>query len=94
LVAVVPAYATAPTLILVGFLLISGVRAIQWDDASTALPVFLTIIMIPFTFSIAKGIGWGFISYVLLKWLAGKRKEVHPLLAVVALLFAIDFYLS
>jgi AGZA family xanthine/uracil permease-like MFS transporter len=94
LVAIVPAYATAPALILVGFLLISGVRSICWDDISTSLPVFLTMVMIPFTFSIAKGIGWGFISYVLLKLLAGKHKEIHPLLAVVAVLFAIDFYLS
>jgi len=94
LVAIVPAYATAPALILVGFLLISGVRAIGWDDATTALPSFLTIIMIPFTFSIAKGIGCGFISFVLLKLLTGKAREIHPLMALVAILFAIDFYLA
>jgi len=94
LVAIVPAYATAPALILVGFLLISGVRSIRWDDVSTALPVFLTIIMIPFTFSISRGIGCGFISYVLLKSLCGKTREIHPLMAVVAVLFAVDFYLS
>jgi AGZA family xanthine/uracil permease-like MFS transporter len=94
LVAIVPAYATAPALILVGFLLISGVRSIQWDDASTALPVFLIIIMIPFTFSISRGIGCGFVSYVLLKLLTGKIREVHPLMMVVAALFAIDFYIS
>ena len=94
LVAIVPAYATAPALILVGFLLISGVRSIRWEDASTALPVFLTILMIPFTFSISKGIGCGFISFVLLKVLTGKVREVHPLMAVVALLFAVDFYIS
>jgi AGZA family xanthine/uracil permease-like MFS transporter len=94
LVAIVPVYATAPALILVGFLLISGVRAIRWDDASTALPVFLIILMIPFTFSISKGIGCGFISYVLLKLLTGKTREIHPLMAVVAVLFAVDFYIS
>ncbi|MFH2107841.1 MAG: NCS2 family permease [Chrysiogenia bacterium] len=94
LVAVVPAYATAPALILVGFLLISGVRSVRWDDVSTALPVFLIMVMIPFTFSISKGIGCGFIAYVLLKWLAGKKEEVHPLLVLVAILFAVDFYLS
>lgn len=70
-VAIVPAYATAPALILVGFLLISGVRAIRWDEVTTALPAFLTLIMIPFTFSISKGIGFGFIAYALLKLLAG-----------------------
>jgi len=94
LVAIVPAYATAPALILVGFLLISGVRAVRWDDASTALPVFLTMIMIPFTFSISKGIGYGFISYVLLKLLTGKTREIHPLLVLIALLFAVDFIIS
>jgi AGZA family xanthine/uracil permease-like MFS transporter len=94
LVAIVPAYATAPALILVGFLLISGLRSIRWDDASTALPVFLTIIMIPFTFSISKGIGYGFISYVLLKMLTGKTREIHPLLALVTILFAVDFIIS
>jgi AGZA family xanthine/uracil permease-like MFS transporter len=94
LVAIVPSYATAPALILVGFLLISGVRSIGWDDVGTALPAFLIIIMIPFTFSISKGIGCGFISYVLLKLLTGKTREIHPLMALVAILFAIDFYLA
>jgi adenine/guanine/hypoxanthine permease len=94
LVAIVPAYATAPALILVGFLLISGVRGIGWDEPGTALPAFLTIVMIPFTFSISRGIGCGFISYVLLKILTGKRHEVHPLMVVVAALFALDFIVS
>jgi AGZA family xanthine/uracil permease-like MFS transporter len=94
IVAIVPGYATAPALILVGFLLISGVRSIRWEESTTSLPVFLTITMIPFTFSIAKGIGYGLISFVLLKLLTGKWKEIHPLLVLVALLFAVDFYLS
>jgi adenine/guanine/hypoxanthine permease len=93
-VAIVPGYATAPALILVGFLLISGVRSIRWGEITTALPVFLTMTMIPFTFSIAKGIGYGLISFVLLKLLTGKWREIHPLLALVALLFAVDFYFS
>ena len=93
LVAIVPAFATAPALVLVGFLLISGVRAIRWEDATTALPVFLVIVLIPFTFSISKGIGCGFISYVLLKLLTGRIRDVHPLMAVVAFLFAVDFVL-
>jgi AGZA family xanthine/uracil permease-like MFS transporter len=94
LVAIVPACATAPALVLVGFLLIAGVRAIRWDDAGTALPAFLIMILIPFTFSISKGIGCGFIAYVLLKLLAGKIREVHPLLVLVSVLFAVDFYIS
>jgi len=69
-------------------------RSIRWDDAVTALPAFLIIIMIPFTFSISKGIGCGFISYVLLKLLTGKIREVHPLMALVSILFAVDFYIS
>ena len=93
LVAIVPAYATAPALIMVGFLLIVGVRAIRWEDATIALPAFLTIIMIPFTFSISKGIGCGFISFVLLKLLSGRGREVHPLMAGVAALFVLDFIL-
>ncbi|MBN2346294.1 MAG: NCS2 family permease [Candidatus Aminicenantes bacterium] len=94
LVAIVPYYATAPALVLVGFLLIAGVRSIGWDDPGTALPSFLTIIMIPFTFSIARGIGYGFICYVLLKLLTGKVREIHPLMALVSILFAVDFYIS
>jgi AGZA family xanthine/uracil permease-like MFS transporter len=94
IVAIVPAYATAPALILVGFLLIAGVRSIRWEEITTSLPVFLIITMIPFTFSIAKGIGYGLISFVLLKLLTGKWREIHPLLALVAMLFAVDFYIS
>lgn len=93
LAAVVPVYATAPALILVGFLLMSGVRAIAWDNLTTALPAFLIIVMVPFTFSISKGIGCGFIAYVLLKLLTGKAREVRPLMAGAALLFALDFVL-
>lgn len=93
IVAIVPAYATAPALILVGFLLISGVRAIRWDEITTGLPAFLTMVMIPFTFSISKGIGIGFIAFVLLKLLAGKWREIHPLMAAVAALFVVDFVL-
>ncbi len=93
LAAVVPVYATAPALILVGFLLMSGVRAIAWDNLTTALPAFLVIVMVPFTFSISKGIGCGFIAYVLLKLLTGKAREVRPLMAGAALLFALDFVL-
>jgi AGZA family xanthine/uracil permease-like MFS transporter len=94
IVAIVPGYATAPALILVGFLLISGVRSIAWEEITTSLPAFLMITMIPFTFSIAKGIGYGVISFVLLKVLTGKWREVNPLLAIVAILFAVDFSIS
>jgi AGZA family xanthine/uracil permease-like MFS transporter len=93
-VGVVPAYATAPALIIVGFLMMTIVKGINWDDFSTAVPVFLTIIMIPFTYSISKGIGYGFISYVLIKLGTGKFKEVHPLMYIAAAIFILDFVLT
>jgi len=94
IVGVVPPYATAPALVIVGFLMMTVVKGIDWDDFSTAVPAFLTIIMIPFTYSISKGIGYGFISYVLIKIGTGKVREIHPLMYVAALLFVLDFALT
>lgn len=94
LVAVVPPYGTAPALIVVGFLMLSVVKWINWDDLTIALPASLTIIMIPLTFSISKGIGYGFISYVLIKVFTGKPKQVHPLMYIAAIAFAMDFCLA
>jgi AGZA family xanthine/uracil permease-like MFS transporter len=93
-VGVIPACATAPALVMVGFLMMTVVKEIDWDEFSTAVPAFLTIIMIPFTYSISKGIGYGFISYALIKIGSGKFREVHPLLYLAALLFAVDFALT
>lgn len=93
-IGIVPAYATAPALILVGFLMLTVVKGINWDDISIAIPAFLTIAMIPFTYSISKGIGYGFISYVLIKVFTGKFKDVHPLMYFVAVAFIFDFFLS
>jgi AGZA family xanthine/uracil permease-like MFS transporter len=90
-VGMVPSYATAPALIIVGYLMLMGVKLIKWDDFTTAFPAFLTLIMIPFTYSISNGIGYGFISYVLIKLFTGKAKEIHPLMYIVALLFGVYF---
>ncbi|MCE5202977.1 MAG: NCS2 family permease [Coriobacteriales bacterium] len=84
---------TAGALIVVGFLMMRGVRDIPWTDLEEAFPAFLTIVGIPLTYNISYGIGLGFISYVLLKVFHGKAKDVHPLLWVVSLAFAVTFAL-
>jgi adenine/guanine/hypoxanthine permease len=82
---------TAPALVVVGFLMMTVVRHIPWDSLDEAIPAFLTILTLPLTFNIAYGIGFGFISYVLIKLSRGKAREVHPLLYITALLFALAF---
>ncbi len=88
---IIPACATAPALIIVGFLMMNVVRNITFDDPTEALPAFFVLATIPFTFSIADGIGVGFISYCILKLVAGKPKEVHPLLWILAGVFVVYF---
>jgi adenine/guanine/hypoxanthine permease len=88
---VVPVEAAAPALVIVGALMISGVRDIEWSDFSVAMPVFLTIVVMPFTYSIANGIGAGFISWVLLRTATGRVREIHPLMWVVAVAFVAYF---
>jgi AGZA family xanthine/uracil permease-like MFS transporter len=82
---------TAPALIVVGFLMMTEVRHIPWDNLDEAIPAFLTILTLPLTFNISYGIGFGFISYVLIKLSRGRVNEVHPLLYVTAALFALAF---
>lgn len=94
IVGIVPGYATAPALIVVGFLMLAVVKNIQWDDLTVSIPASLTIIMIPLTYSISKGIGYGFIAYVLIKVFSGKSKGVHPLMYIASIFFVIDFILS
>jgi AGZA family xanthine/uracil permease-like MFS transporter len=91
LVAVVPYEAASPALVMVGFLLMTQVRHIPWDDAELGIPAFLTIILMPFTFSITNGIGAGFVSYAAIKLARGKGREVHWLLWVVAAAFVVYF---
>ncbi len=88
---VVPLEAAAPALVVVGALMIGQVREIDFTDFRIALPAFLTIIGMPFTYSIANGIGLGFISYVLLAVTGGRGRTVHPLLYGVTVLFVLYF---
>ena len=91
LVSVVPYEAASPALVVVGFLLMAQVRDIAWDDIEIGVPAFLTIILMPFTFSITNGIGAGFVSLAVVKACKGKAREVHWLLWVVAALFVVYF---
>jgi AGZA family xanthine/uracil permease-like MFS transporter len=91
LVAIVPYEAATPALLIVGFLMMTQIKDIDWTDVTIALPAFLTIILMPFTYSIAVGIGAGFVTHVVLKVATGKSKTIHPLLWVVAIAFVIFF---
>jgi adenine/guanine/hypoxanthine permease len=94
LVGIVPAQATAPALIIVGVLMISSIMRIDFDNFEEALPAFLTIVMMPFTYSIANGIASGFIFYTIVKIVRGKAKEVHPIMYIFAILFVLKFILQ
>ena len=94
LVSVIPSEAAVPALVLVGFLMMQQVKGISWDDAEIAIPAFLTIILMPFTYSITVGIGMGFCSYILIKIVKGKSQQVHPLLWVVGALFVVYFAIN
>ena len=91
LVNMVPSEAAAPALFFVGFLMMSQISQVEWDDPEEGIPAFLTLALMPFTYSITVGIGAGFISYALIKLVRGKARQVHPLMWVVAVAFAIYF---
>jgi len=86
LAGMVPAYATAPVLVLVGAAMFKSVAAINFIKIEEGLPAFLTIILIPLTFSITQGILWGFIAHVGLYLFVGRRKDIHPVMYVLALI--------
>lgn len=83
----VPGAATAPALILVGLFMMSPIKEIDLDDFTEAIPAFLTIVMMPFAYSIAEGIVFGMVSYVILKLISGKQKDISPIMYVLAVLF-------
>ncbi len=91
LYSVIPIEAAAPALVVVGALMISQIKEIDFADFSMALPAFLTIVVMPFTYSIANGIGVGFITWVVLRVARGRIREVHPLMWVVSVLFVAYF---
>jgi AGZA family xanthine/uracil permease-like MFS transporter len=93
-VAIVPYEAATPALVVVGFLMMTQVSGIDWDDLEIAIPAFLTIVLMPFTYSITVGIGAGFVTYVLIKAVRGKTAQVHSLLWVVSALFVLYFALN
>ena len=87
----IPSEAAVPALVLVGFLMMTQVAEIDWSDVEIALPAFLTITIMPFTYSIAAGIGAGFVAFVVLKVVRGKVAAIHPLMWVVSILFVVYF---
>lgn len=91
LASIVPAYATAGSLVFVGILMASSLIKVEWDDLTEATPAFMTTAMMPFTYSITEGIAFGFISYCVMKLATGRYKEINAPVAVVALLFLIKF---
>ncbi|MGH8853939.1 MAG: NCS2 family permease [Telluria sp.] len=87
LAGVVPAYATAPALLFVACLMLSDLGEVEWSDTTESIPAAVTALVMPFTFSIAEGIAFGFISYAVLKLLTGRAREVAPVVWVIAALF-------
>ncbi len=84
IISVIPAFATAPALIAVGIFMMRGIGAIKFHDFEEGIPAFLTFVLMPLSFSIAKGLAFGFIAYVLIKLLVGKIKLCDPILVLVA----------
>lgn len=91
LAAMVPAYATAPALLYVAILMARGLAEVQWDDLTEAAPAAVTAITIPFTFSVANGLAFGFITYAALKLLTGRVRELPLAVAVIATVFLVKF---
>ena len=91
---IIPSAATAPALIIVGVLMIRGATEVNWGDFEEACPAFLTISMMPFAYSISDGIGFGFISYSIIKLARGKAKEVPVLVYVISALFILKYILT
>ena len=94
LIGIVPAYATAPALIIVGVYMFKSIKEINFSDFTEAIPAFLTIILMPLSFSISIGLSFGFISYVLLKAASGKASDVSILMWIIAALSLVNLYLS
>ena len=91
---IIPSAATAPALIIVGVLMIKGATDVNWGDFEEACPAFLTIAMMPFAYSISDGIGFGFISYSIIKLARGKAKDVPVLVYIISVLFILKYILT
>lgn len=92
LVAIIPYEAATPALVIVGFLMMTQIKQVDWEDLGIAIPAFLTIILMPFTYSISVGIGAGFIAHVVIRFIQKRHREIHPLLLLVSVLFVIYFF--
>ena len=90
---IIPSFATAPILIVVGLFMVTAIEKVDFNDYTEALPAFLTIIIMPLAYSIAEGIVFGMLSWVILKVLSGKAKKVGLLMYILALLFIIRIIL-
>ena len=89
----IPSFATAPALIVVGFLMMQQVTKLDWNNALDAIPAFIAIMAMPFLYSISEGISLGIISYVILNLCAGKAKKISPLMYVLAVVFILKYVL-
>ncbi|MBN3723021.1 NCS2 family permease [Burkholderia sp. Ac-20379] len=92
LAGVVPAYATAPALLYVSCLMLRDMVDVPWDDATEAVPAALTALLMPFTYSIANGVAFGFIAYAGLKLLTGRAKQVKPVVWIIAVVFLFRYF--
>ena len=90
----VPEYATAPAILFVGYVMTRALRHIEWDELTESIPAMVTALAMPFTYSIATGIGLGFITYTLIKLLAGRPQDLNPAVVTVSILFLIRFFIS
>ncbi|TYR79373.1 NCS2 family permease [Priestia megaterium] len=93
LIQFIPSVATAPALIIIGSLMLSDIRNVNFDDFTEVVPAFLTIIMMPLTYSIAEGLAFGFISYTAIKLLTGRQREIHWMMYIITVAFLINFYM-
>ena len=91
IVGIIPSAATAPALVFVGVLMLSSIKDLDFSDMSEAIPSFVTVSFMPFTYSIANGIAFGLFTYVLIKLLSGKYKEIKPFTVVLVILFVLRF---
>ena len=87
----IPAYATAPALLYVACLMTRSLTEVEWDDITEAAPAVITALAMPFTFSIAEGIAFGFISYAGIKLATGRYRDIHPAVGILAVLFVIKY---
>lgn len=88
--AIIPACATAPALVFVGYLMLKNVRGIDFEDPTEGIPAFITIMTMPFAYSISKGIMWGMITYVFVKLVSKKYKEIPVVTMILAAIFVGD----